>query len=231
MLGAHSQPGGGHAQAKGESAGTYHPPLLCLPLCVELRALHRRDAVCAASPVVHMDVALTSLSICVPRADSHHIFRSVAAGSAQTTPLCTLSPVAVQICFKWLRVTNLCPLPSQPQMVLDKSATDDQLLGALRDEMGRLKAQLQQAHHVQAQLQAAAASGTPVCCDNLVCSGLFFCFLLAVSSIYYMRPRPNHVADFHALLIRTEFFNVLSILFIVLFYTCYLFPLLLTDVM
>jgi hypothetical protein len=46
-----------------------------------------------------------------------------------------------------------------------------------------------------------------------------------------MRPRPKHVADFHALLIRTEFFYVLSILFIVPFYICYLFPLFLTDVM
>jgi hypothetical protein len=52
-------------------------------------------------------------------------------------------------------------------MVLDKSATDDQLLDALRDEMSRLKAQLQQAHQHQAQLQAAAASGTRCeCCDT-----------------------------------------------------------------
>jgi TRAP-type mannitol/chloroaromatic compound transport system permease large subunit len=51
------------------------------------------------------------------------------------------------------------PTALKLQMVLDKSATDDQLLDALRDEMGRLKAQLQQAHQVQAQLQAAAASG------------------------------------------------------------------------
>jgi hypothetical protein len=34
-----------------------------------------------------------------------------------------------------------------------------------------------------------------------------------------MRHLPKHVADFHTLLIRTEFFIVLSILFIVLFYT------------
>jgi TRAP-type mannitol/chloroaromatic compound transport system permease large subunit len=51
------------------------------------------------------------------------------------------------------------PTALKLQMVLDKSATDDQLLDALRDEMGRLKAQLQQTHQVQAQLQAAAASG------------------------------------------------------------------------
>jgi CHASE3 domain sensor protein len=61
-------------------------------------------------------------------------------------------------------------------MVLDKSATDDQLLDALRDEMGRLKAQLQQAHQVQAQLQAAAASGTLIVVTFLACSGLFFAF-------------------------------------------------------
>jgi hypothetical protein len=89
-------------------------------------------------------------------------------------------------------------------MVLDKSATDDQLLDALRDEMSRLKAQLQQAHQVQAQLQAAAASGTRCeCCDTPCLFWLVFFFFLALL-------HTTHQARF----CNCDFF-----LFIVLFYT------------
>jgi hypothetical protein len=87
-------------------------------------------------------------------------------------------------------------------MVLDKSATDDQLLDALRDEMGRLKAQLQQANQHQAQLQAAAASGTRCeCCDTTCLFWLFFCFFLAILCVYYMCPLNRHVAETLTLLI------------------------------
>jgi TRAP-type mannitol/chloroaromatic compound transport system permease large subunit len=73
----------------------------------------------------------------------------------------TLLLIARTRCYCPLLLGCVVNVPSavKLQMVLDKSATDDQLLDALRDEMGRLKAQLQQAHQHQAQLQAAAASG------------------------------------------------------------------------
>jgi hypothetical protein len=89
-----------------------------------------------------------------------------------------------------------------PQMVLDKSATDDQLLDALRDEMARLKAQLQQAHQHQAQLQAAAASGTRCeCCDTPCLFWPFFCFFLAILCVCYMCPLNRYVAETLTLLI------------------------------
>lgn len=48
-----------------------------------------------------------------------------------------------------------------PQVVLDKSGTDDQLLDALREELGRLKGQLQQTQQQQAHRQAAASMAGP----------------------------------------------------------------------
>jgi hypothetical protein len=81
--------------------------------------------------------------------------------------------------------------------------------------------------------EGPAATGTPSagtvtgcssfryadCCDIPCLFWFVFLLFLAISSVYYMRHLPKHVADFHTLLIRTEFFIVLSILFIVLFYT------------